>query len=158
MKTNIISAFPACGKTYCYKNLQKDFDGIIDSDSSQFSWVVKNGEKQRNPDFPQNYIKHIKENIGKVEIIFISSHDVVRQALKDNNIEYTLIYPAINQKEEWIKRFKDRGDDDKFINFISNNWSNFIIDMEKEKYPVKIKLPHQGENFITKDLLLNISK
>lgn len=39
MNTHIFSVFPACGKTYLY-NHQKDYDlKILDSDSSQFSWL-----------------------------------------------------------------------------------------------------------------------
>lgn len=149
MKTKVISAFPACGKTYCFENKQSYYNGILDSDSSEFSWIKdENGNNTdvRNPDFPNNYIKHIKDNMGKVEIIFVSSHDVVRDALKENDIEYTLVYPDINQKDEWIRRFKNRGNNDGFINFISNNWDNFITDMENETYPRKIKLPYKYIN------------
>ena len=37
-KTKIISAFPACGKTYAFKKLNEKGYKILDSDSSQFSW------------------------------------------------------------------------------------------------------------------------
>ena len=64
MKTKIISAFPGVGKTY-YHERNKEIS--IDSDSSHFSWVKDengNNTKERNPEFPNNYINHIKENIG----------------------------------------------------------------------------------------------
>lgn len=57
----------------------------LDSDSSNFSWVKDengNNTKERNPEFPKNYIEHIKSNIGKVDVIFVSSHKVVREALE----------------------------------------------------------------------------
>ena len=38
METKIISAFPACGKTYAFKKLNEKGYKILDSDSSQFSW------------------------------------------------------------------------------------------------------------------------
>ena len=87
MDTKIISAFPACGKTYAYEKLNKKGYTILDSDSSQFSWCYEYDpnsdkiEKHRNPEFPNNYIKHIKENIGKVDYIFVSSHKEVRDAM-----------------------------------------------------------------------------
>ena len=62
MNTKVISAFPACGKSYAYENYQKCFNGILDSDSSEFSWIKDedgNNRKERNLDFP------IKENIGE---------------------------------------------------------------------------------------------
>ena len=161
MSARIISAFPACGKTTYYKEWSKyspenvwrtrnngedayDESGnpvgfkILDSDSSEFSWVKdENGNNTsiRNPEFPQNYIDHIKEKMQSEFIIFVSSHDVVREALKQNNIPYDIFYPRKDQKEEWINRFRKRGDDEKFISFISDNWDKFIDDIEKDDYP-----------------------
>ena len=84
--TIIISAFPACGKTWCVENLKDKFD-MSDSDSSNFSWVYNKTEdgttiKERNPEFPKNYIDHIKSLIGEKDFIFVSSHDVVRKVLE----------------------------------------------------------------------------
>lgn len=142
--TMIISAFPGCGKTYFYENFKDKFKGgILDSDSSEFSWIKDkdgNNTNVRNPDFPNNYIQHIKDNSGKVDIIFVSSHEVVRNTLRENNIKYILVYPDKSLKEEWIERFKNRGDNDKFINFISSNWDNFIDEMINEEYSINFKL------------------
>ena len=102
---------------------------FIDSDSSNFSWIKdENGEntKERNPNFPQNYINHIKSNIGKVDVIFVSSHGVVRDALYEAGLNYFLFYPNIKMKEIYIDRFKQRGNEQSFIDFISKNWDNFI--------------------------------
>ena len=41
MRTRIISAFPACGKTYAFKKLNQKGYTILDSDSSKFSWVER---------------------------------------------------------------------------------------------------------------------
>lgn len=140
MQTKIISGFPAVGKTVLFSNSELK---VLDSDSSNFSWVKDedgNNTKERHPDFPNNYMQHIKENIGKVDYILVSSHDVVREALKDNEINYTLVYPSIELKDEYIERYKNRGNNEGFINFISNSWDNFITDIEKETFPTKIKL------------------
>lgn len=146
-QTFVISAFPACGKTYCFNNYQNQFD-ILDSDSSEFGWIKNaNGKNttERNPNFPQNYIEHIKSNIGKVDIIFVSSHDVVRKALAENGIRAIIVYPDKTLKDEWIRRFRSRGNDEKFINFISSNWDKFIDEIEQENYGfLKEKL--NGEN------------
>ena len=42
----IISAFPACGKTYAFEKM-KNIKGLkaLDSDSSQFSWMYINDEE-----------------------------------------------------------------------------------------------------------------
>lgn len=132
-KTYVISAFPGCGKTYYYNtnNTLK----TLDSDSSNFSWIKDsngNNTTERNPEFPNNYIKHIKDNIGKVDIIFVSSHDNVRQSLYANKIPTILVYPNKSCKDEWLNRFKNRGNDDKFIQFMSDNWDKFIDALDNE--------------------------
>lgn len=132
--TKVISGFPGVGKSVLFRS---DGYNSLDSDSSMFSWIE---EGVRHPDFPNNYMNHIKENIGKVDYIFVSSHDIVRDALKENNIEYILVYPSIDLKDEYIKRYTDRGNNEGFINFIGANWDKFITDIEKETFPKLIEL------------------
>lgn len=153
--TIVISAFPGCGKTYMYKNYNGKPFTMLDSDSSQFSWVKDengNNTKERNPDFPNNYIKHVKSNFGKVDVIFVSSHSVVRKALSDNNVRFFMIYPDKSMKEKWIRRFKERGNDENFIKFISDNWDNFIDEIENEievgKEMLTDKNPYITNNFL----------
>lgn len=124
MKTTIISAFPGTGKSIYH---QKHKETTLDSDSSNFSWVVgENGNKVRNPEFPKNYVAHIKENIGKYEFIFVSSHKSVRDALLNECIFFYIVYPEAKRKEEFIERYKNRGDDENFIKLVSDNWDKWI--------------------------------
>lgn len=116
--TKVISAFPASGKSYLFNEHKDSNLVVLDSDSSLFSWIEKG---IRHPDFPNNYINHIKGNIGKADIIFVSSHDVVRSALNKHQIDYTLIYPQESLKDEYLKRYKDRGNDEGFISMINSN-------------------------------------
>ena len=126
IKTKIISAFPGTGKSY-YHNKHKET--TLDSDSSNFSWIKdENGNNTsiRNPNFPQNYIEHIKENIGKYEFIFVSSHKEVREALLNNCIFFYLVYPDDRRKDEFIERYINRGNNEKFIQLISDNWDEWM--------------------------------
>lgn len=159
MTAKIISAFPACGKSFMAKNNESEkIKVILDSDSSNFSWIKDengNNTTTRDPNFPNNYIQHIRDNMDKASIIFVSSHDIVREALEANDIHYYIIYPDVSLKDEWIGRMKERGNDDKFIEFISSNWEKFIDDIENEYYPIKIKLTNNNK-FITEKLLEKI--
>lgn len=144
MKTKIISAFPACGKTYAFKKLNEKGYKILDSDSSQFSWCYDHNptnsdkiEKYRNPEFPKNYIQHIKENIGKVDYIFVSSHKEVRDALIENGIYFTLVYPDRKMKAEWVGRCFLRGSGEEFCQLIADNWDKWIDEMEEVENCVK---------------------
>jgi len=126
--TILISAFPGVGKSYLFKNL-KDYK-ILDSDSSTFDKDL----------FPGNYIDHIKQNIGVVDIIMISTHDVVRKQLEENGLFFLLVYPDISLKDEYIGRYNERGNDDNFIKILGENWENWITDIEKQKDCFKVKL------------------
>lgn len=122
----VISGFPAIGKTYLFNNSNLK---VTDSDSSKFSWIEKG---VRHPDFPSNYIRHIKECMGVYDIVLVSSHEEVRKALQEANIDYTLVYPNIGLKNEYIQRYKDRGNPESFINLIEANWDNWIEAMEED--------------------------
>ena len=137
-QTKIISAFPACGKTYAFKKLNEKGYKILDSDSSQFRWCYDYNpvnsdaiERYRNPEFPKNYIQHIKDNIGKVDYIFVSSHKEVRDALIENGIYFTLVYPGRKMKAEWVGRCFLRGSGEKFCQLIADNWDKWIDEMEE---------------------------
>jgi hypothetical protein len=129
MKTKIISAFPGTGKSY-YHNKYKET--TLDSDSSNFSWIKDNegnNTNQRNPEFPRNYINHIKENIGKYKYIFVSSHKEVRDALLNECLFFYLVYPDDRRKDEFIQRYKNRGNDENFIKLVSNNWEEWLKEL-----------------------------
>ena len=159
--TIIISAFPACGKTWCVNNLHDKFD-MSDSDSSNFSWIYNKTEdgttvKERNPDFPNNYISHIKSLIGKKDFIFVSSHDVVRKALKAEGLPYFLVYPdnTGSNKCLWDERMTGRGSPNSMINFVMGNWDNFIEDMKVESFPFHYVLGKDGNSLSLNETVLN---
>lgn len=141
METKIYSIFPACGKTWLYEH-QEDYDlKILDSDSSNFSWTYTNTDengntirgvrKIRNPDFPNNYIKHIKENIGKCDCIFVSSHKAVREALDAEGIDFTIVYPMPLCKAEWIGRCfirEKNGESGCGAEIMYNNFDQWILE------------------------------
>ena len=135
MRTKIISAFPGTGKSVYHS---KHKDTTLDSDSSMFSWVVgSDGIKKRNPDFPANYINHIKENIGKYEYILVSSHKEVRDALLDACLFFYLVYPDSDRKEEFIERYKNRGNDENFIQLVNSKWNDWMYEISLLRGGVK---------------------
>lgn len=135
MKQLVISGFPGTGKSY-YVGYGEGNDYMpqgfaSDSDSSKFD----------KSNFPQNYIEHIKELISKgTARIFVSSHKEVREALVKEGIDFILVYPDISLKAEYLKRYQERGSDVKFINLISENWDNWIYELENQKGCTHLKL------------------
>ena len=164
MTALVISAFPGCGKS-TYYNMYKDTQKILDSDSSNFSWVKDengNNTKERNPEFPMNYIYHIKNNLHSANIIFVSSHEMVRKAMAENGIKYVSVYPKDNIKnmKEWRNRFIARGNTQSFIDAVMENWSKWIKSMKYDVYATKrIELDiFEGNAFITTDVIRSIIK
>jgi len=128
VETLVVSAFPGCGKSHLFRN--KGDKKILDSDSSTFD----------KSQFPENYIKHIKSNIGDVDIILVSSHKEVRDALVDKGIKFTLVYPNMDIKDEYIQRYIDRGNDGKFVELLKQNWKNWVEELNQQSGCEKIKL------------------
>lgn len=141
MENNVIgkvwSVFPLCGKTYCTNKIGID---AVDSDSSQFSWVEEDGKKVRNPDFPRNYIEHIKDAINKHEYVFVSSHQEVRDALEKEGIPFTLVYPHRRCLSKWIDRYENRDFNGFPLQVLVNNWEKWHDELDAQNCDKRIIL------------------
>ena len=127
-KPMLVAGFPGTGKSYyCYNGDWSHYmpsKFATDSDSSKFN----------KANFPQNYIEHINEKISQgYARIFISSHKEVREALVENGLEFTLVYPKKELKEEYLKRYKERGSPEGFIKLISDNWDLWLEELKNQK-------------------------
>lgn len=127
-QAKLVSAFPGTGKSYIFNNVKDKV--ILDSDSSKF-------DKEY---FPDNYITHIKENINKADLILISSHKPVRDALVANDLYFNLVYPDISLKDDYIQRYIQRGSPEKFVELLKNNWEIWITECESQYNCNHIKL------------------
>ncbi len=132
-KAQIISAFPGTGKSYIYNNKLFKDKKVLDSDSSEFSWIIHNGKKVRNPQFPINYLHHIITNLEKVDYIFVSTHQEVRDILINAKIPFTLVVPDITLKSQYLERYRQRGSPEKFVETLDMFWDKFINDCLKDK-------------------------
>lgn len=133
-KTMIVSAFPCTGKS-TFVNQCTDLL-LFDSDSSSYSWINKDdGTRERNPEFPNNYINRIKECIGDYDIIFVSSHETVRKALAEAGINYILIYPRDKTELllEYVNRATNRGSSLEFIRNMANHWDEWIKSCDEDE-------------------------
>lgn len=131
----IISVFPGIGKTTLVQ-INKNY---IDLESSDYKWIDidktlpieerKGTAKTINPDFPNNYIKKINELTGMGFNVLISSHKEVREALQAQGIEYTIVLPSLDMKEEMISRYLSRGNQESFVNLLKTNYEKFVGDL-----------------------------
>lgn len=125
--TMLVAAFPGTGKSH-YVNYGEGSGYMpqgfaTDSDSSKFD----------KASFPKNYIEHIKQKISEgYARVFISSHKDVRNALVENNLPFVLIYPAKELKEEYLERYRQRGNNEKFIQLVLDNWDNWLDECKSQ--------------------------
>lgn len=120
---------------------------VLDSDSSKF-------DKRH---FPQNYIEHIKSAIEDNKVVLASSHDTVRNALIKEKIPFTLVYPDVSLKEEYIERYSKRGSPEAFIKLISSNWEKWLEECEDLSSPLVTKVKLKSGEFLDKKHLSNTS-
>lgn len=138
-KARVVSAFPGTGKSHLFRDPKNLI--ILDSDSSQYSWAYDDeGNKSRNPDFPDNYITHIKDAVEEADLILVSTHKEVRDALVANGIHFDLVFPDVSLKDEYIQRYKDRGSDEGFIKMMENNFEKFIGELRGQDGCTKLVL------------------
>lgn len=163
----VISAFPGSGKStickeaekYGFKHCHVSQDGytrdiqldvphsdkvfipVFDSDSSLF-------DKEY---FPGNYIEHIKEVLSNYKdvVIMVSSHENVREALREAGINYNLVYPERGLKGLYLERYVDRGSPEAFVNMMDDKWNVFIDSCEADPSTSKLILS-EGEFLVDK--------
>jgi len=119
-KSLIICGFPGVGKSFLTK---ENPNSVSDSDSSTFD----------KKNFPANYIKHIKGLIGKKSIIMISTHEEVIDEMEKLNVNFIIVHPARELKDEYLKRYEERGSPEGFIKLLSDKWDEFQDAIEKPR-------------------------
>lgn len=125
--TMVVAAFTGTGKSHFTKKYP---DGISDPDASAF-------DKQY---FPSNYLAYIRNNIVNDKCTFAGCHDMVRDALTKNNIDYILVFPSLECKAEYLARFNKRGDELKYIDLIESNWDRWIAECKAQEGCTQIEL------------------
>ena len=153
-ETLIISAYTCCGKTYAsehikdYKILDVNFEQFnyierlpneeeIEEERKWWKSILRLTPVEEHLNkfkstsirvidsgFMNNYIRYIKENIGKVDVIFVGSDINIRKALDAANIKFVTVYPRIDCLCEYVGRMYLNHYDKKFIDEQISKWKN----------------------------------
>ena len=138
----VICGFSGVGKS----TAEQKHNNVVDFESSGCShfFNTKNmGEK--NPAFPRKYVDALCDLMdkGRENIFLLSCHKEVREELKLRGIDYIIVLPTIEQKNEYLKRWLKRGSSVEFIQMMSDKWLSMYVSCEEDKAP-KIYL-NEGE-------------
>ena len=133
-KEFVICGFSGIGKS----TAEQKHRSIIDFESSGWSHIWDNGlEVGKNPSFPMNYIDKLCEMIDNDEATFylLSCHKEVREELKNRGIDYIIVLPTAEQKNEYLKRWLRRGSSVEFIKLMNDRWEDMIKSCEEDDAP-----------------------
>ena len=129
----LVAAFPATGKSYYAER----HDNVADSDSSAFSWI---GLGKRHPDWPHNYLRHIKDELLDGRTVLVSTHAEVRHLLEDEELPFTLVYPQRHLRDEYVRRMVDRGSSIALCETVAARWHDWITEMHEQPCAARIVL------------------
>lgn len=143
----IVMGFPGTGKSVACDGIREIYvEGIgycilMDFESSNFGWYTDgDGNRRRMSIWPHVYIEFIKETIkvfgrpNKTIVAFTSSHVNVRDELIRQNLEFRIVYPSKERKDEFIERYKQRGNDVEFIKNLDEWFELWIDSIESLEY------------------------
>lgn len=165
----IVSAFPACGKTYLFRHQETlrfethpgKFEKLsfLDSDSSKFD-KTDNWEKK--------YVDHIEAWLGSVDFLFISQHDGVLAELNRRGMPFVVVMPNNMHwvdkekrdliKQQWFGRFLLRDnshikDLDKWMQVLKDNYDSWTsLESIEKKNPTDFFL--LDDNQYLKDIIM----
>ncbi len=131
---HIIAGFGGIGKT----TLAKKYKNVVDLESTPYKYIFPDYDnldtntkeaikgkgaikKVLNPDFPNNYIAAIKENMDKYDYILVWCHpDEALPHLDAAGIDYELFLPTRDALDEYRQRFINRGNCPEYVNRVSS--------------------------------------
>lgn len=154
IKCNVIVCGPAVGKTYLAEHDKRFID--LDDMKATYKYGLnnisrknkENGKLNRgkivNKDSTEYAIKILEEEIKNGNIVLISNGSKnLLKYIVEKNIDYCLVYANINDKDKYIKRMKKRGNNDAFIERMTEEklWKKFYEENRNDIRPkYKIEL------------------
>lgn len=136
-KAIIILGFAGIGKTYCGRKYQNilDFDYLFYKYGySKQAMQGKNFEELKgqvegrsfNPLWPENFMSELTKNIQKYDVILIPANDEIISYLEKAKLDYILCYPSIESKSVYMKRYLERGTNQKWIEKMDRNFEENV--------------------------------
>jgi hypothetical protein len=131
----LICGFPGVGKTWLSgKAYRERFPGLPIEDLESITFTYEDdAHKIKRPDFPSNYVSHIKERCKLPGIVMVTSHEKTRKLMLEQGLKFVSVYPLIELKEEYLARYKNRNSPQEIIDVVDRLWVEFITGFQAER-------------------------
>jgi len=93
-----------------------------------------------NPDWPFNYLEEVDKVKNNYSYTLISTDDVVLSLLKERGETFLLVRPFFGVKDEYRRRFAQRGESEEYIETFSLNWNRSMASLERVGSCVQVPL------------------
>ena len=101
-------------------------------------------------EWPDNYVKAVINQYNENRYVIIPPVMSVLSALRDEEIPYILCYPERSAKNEYERRYKERGNSEDFLDIFIGHWDRFLDQMKSD--PGKHHIIMKSNEYLT-DLL-----
>lgn len=160
MNIKVISVFAGLGKTTVaqkYPNVcdlrsslyRCDYSNIKEEDYEKMK-CVRN--RIPNPNWPNNYLKSLKDAIEKYDLVLVPSNPDIRDLLMENDIPFLFILPSFESRNLLFKRYQDRGNSEELIHSVMEYFDTWSRNQEDYSYPIMIL----EKNQYLEELLLDL--
>lgn len=130
---------------------------IVDLNIDDFRYKNKENEKLEHvsSEYPKNLISYLKVAMYEEDIIFLPCDKVIRDALKEADIPYYLVFPERNMRWEHT-HLSMRLYPSEIRDFVNHNWDDLISSLESDDYAKKVYLTTDATNCtrITHNLIM----
>lgn len=142
-----IWCFPGTGKS----SVSQSVPDVLDADSRLFQFIgatpqmlhntAARARTAPNPEYPDNYFHYI-ENAGSTYVL-LNCHVSLLPRIPSENL--LLIYPDISLKDEYLCRYRDRGDSESFLSYMDESFADMVRAIES--YPCrKLRITDEHTN------------
>lgn len=125
---NIICGFAGIGKSTFMK-----MSDYVDLESTPFA---------KNWDIYSDVAIHMAKNGHRV---MLSCHKELRDILLEKGADFEVIIPRIEDKEEYLSRYAERGNTEQFIKLFEDKWEYFINEILADSDKMDVVVLRENE-------------
>jgi len=114
----IIVGFPGIGKSFISRDL-----------SDQYSWLNIHDEPGYTKGAEDSFLSGVLLLAQKPGVLLLPAHRMVGEFLVSQNLVFTSVFPKRGLKEEYLRRYRERGSPEGLVELVGKRWDLFVDNM-----------------------------